>query len=89
MRAKFDHKGHSVVVERGLQGAQLLIDDKLCAEKKGAFSVQFINFDLNGEIPNTDGTVDDIRISVRIGLTQDDVVFFCNGKEIESRKVRA
>lgn len=89
MRAKFDHNDHSIVIERGLMGAQLYIDNQLCAKKDGAFSAQFKNFELSGEIPNPDGTVDQVCIAVRIGLVQDDVVFFLNGKEIDSRKVRA
>lgn len=89
MRARFNHNNHSIVIERGLTGAQLYIDNQLCAKKSGAFSVQLKNFELSGEIPNPNGTVDQVCIAVRVGLVQDDVVFFLNGKEMDSQKVRA
>lgn len=89
IRASFKYNNHNIVIERGITETKLLIDNKVCEIKKGTFSTQLTNYDLHGEINNQDGSVEKVCVSVRAGLLKDDVVFYCDGKEIEVIQVRA
>ena len=85
MRAVFYHREHSIVFDRKLSGAALLIDGRECARYRDGFLAQILKYDLEGEAVNGDGSRDRVRIEVRPGFLTDTVTLYYNDREIENR----
>lgn len=88
MRAVFHYKDHSIVFERKLSGASLLIDDRVCDQMKDGMKAQLAKYQLSGDAVNADESRDKVSIAVEPGLFMDTVTLYYNGKEIENKQVR-
>lgn len=88
MRTVFNYKDHSIVFERKISGATLLVDNRVCEQMKDGIKAQLANYKLNGIAVNADESHDQVCIEVNPGFFMDTVTLYYNGKEIENKQVR-
>lgn len=86
MKLIFRHRDHAIMVSRGVTSAELSIDNEIQDVINGFTNTQMKSFELNGKVKNEDGSFDDVRVCVEIGLPNDTVSCYFNGELIDAQK---
>lgn len=87
MKILVKHNNHIICFERALTYADLIIDSEIVEIKNSFTGIHFQSFELNGQISNTDGTVDDVKAVLKLGFIKDSISIYYNGALIKSEKV--
>lgn len=86
MKLLVEHCNHKIIFERFLTYAELTIDSVPAEIKNDFVGIHMKSFELTGQAKNDDGTVDDVKVLLKLGLVEDTVQFFYNGELIKTEK---
>ena len=87
MKARFEYKGHTVLIEKSLFGKIKFKIDGETHEIKSGFFANLKDSYYEGEILGGRDKGDKVRIEIKTGVITDTVTFIYNGNKIDSQEI--
>lgn len=90
MKVEFNHKGHSIIIDRSTFSMSFKVDGQTQETKESKFFSNHLQDSyFNGEILSGPDKGDEIRVKILAGFFSDDVILYYNDEKIGTKQLFA